>query len=95
MYRDNICGGEYTMQKIAIDEKLSPIEDFLKRKGYDTQCINMNSENVKNQNYDAFIVSGGDENILGIQDTVSKAPVINAAGLTPEQIDQKIKQKLS
>jgi len=38
------------------------------------------------------VVSGGDDNMMGIQTTMTKAPVINAQGLSPQEIVQKIRQ---
>jgi hypothetical protein len=73
------------MKKIAIDPSLSNIKEYLIKQGYIVENVNMN--NISNLgSYDAYIVSGLSENYLGIQDTSTKAPVIRASGMTPEDI---------
>ncbi|MGI5999108.1 MAG: YkuS family protein [Lutispora sp.] len=40
--------------------------------------------------YDAVVVSGTDINIMGIQDVVGKAKVIDASGMTPQDVYNEI-----
>ena len=40
--------------------------------------------------YDAVVVSGSDISIMGIQDAVGKAKIIDASGMTPEEIYNEI-----
>lgn len=81
-------------QKIAIEPNLTPIKDFLSSKGYSVDSINYGEGSVKfNKGYDAFIVTGMDTNFMGINDTDSKAVVINAKGLTAEQVYHELQTK--
>ncbi|MCX8129234.1 MAG: YkuS family protein [Clostridia bacterium] len=81
-------------QKIAIEPNLTPIKDFLSNKGYSVDSINFGEQIIKSdKNYDAFIVTGIDTNFMGISDTNSKAVVINAKGLTAEQVYHELQKK--
>ena len=42
---------------------------------------------------DAIVTAGYNTDMLGISDTETKAPVVNARGLTPEEIKIRIEQQ--
>lgn len=71
---------------VGVEPKLTPIRDFLVSKGYKVENIDFKNEEVYKSNIDAFVVTGMDTNFLGIQDTNTKAVVINADGMTPEEV---------
>ena len=50
-------------------------------------------ENVKDNKVDAVVLSGMNQNIMGIQDITTKAPVIDASGLSPEEVWNQIKSR--
>lgn len=82
-------------RKIAVERSLTPVRDLLSSKGYTVDSINMNNEFTKEmQKYDAIVVTGMNEDFLGIQDRNTKALVINAEGLTAEQIYGEIENRL-
>jgi galactitol-specific phosphotransferase system IIB component len=77
--------------KIAIEPTLTPIKDYLTDKGFTVECVNLNKQNTTNMNaYDAFVVSGMNANVMDIQQTQTKAIVINADGLTPEEVAKQL-----
>ncbi|EPR13838.1 YkuS family protein [Ruminiclostridium papyrosolvens] len=80
-------------QKIAIEPNLTPIKDYLTKKGYNVENMDYGQGATKN-NFDAIIVAGVETNIMGIQDTSSKAIVINADGMTEEQVYQELQSRL-
>lgn len=67
---------------IALDHGLTPVKNFLSEQG----CRIINIDQVKNQAVDAVILSGSHENLLGMQDVMTDAPVFSAEGMTPEEI---------
>jgi hypothetical protein len=82
------------MMKIAIEHDLTPVKYYLSTKGYDVECIDFNGQpSSKLQNYDAIVVTGLNSNVLGIQDTKTSALVINADGMTPEQVAQELESQ--
>ena len=40
--------------------------------------------------FDAVIVKGEDQNVMGIQDTITNTTIINANGMTPENVKTEI-----
>lgn len=82
-------------KKIAIEPALSNVKDYLLSMGYKVESIDVNKEAGSLRGYDAIVVNGLSTNFLGISNTRAKAAVINADGLTPEQVAQQIDQKLS
>ncbi|HHX73366.1 MAG TPA: YkuS family protein [Firmicutes bacterium] len=69
------------MQKIiAVEESLTPIRKYLENKGY--QVVGLHS----GREADAMVISGGDENMLGMQTVVHNVPVIDARGMRPEDV---------
>lgn len=72
---------------IAVEPALSGVREMLQGQGYRV----VSSDNL-DQNIMAVVVSGMDNNLMNIQNTVLKAPVIDATGKTPDQILARIRQ---
>ncbi|PWK16596.1 YkuS family protein [Tumebacillus permanentifrigoris] len=79
-----------TNKKVAIEQNLSTVKDYLSQEGY--QCVNLDNQNQNDQGLEAIIISGADNNVMGVSNAASLAPVINAHGLTPEDISKRLKQ---
>ncbi|HWR43781.1 YkuS family protein [Sporomusa sp.] len=71
-------------KKVAVEDNLSTIKQALEKRGY-TVVSPKSKESVM-----ACVVMGMDNNLMDIQSTVTKAPVIDAAGMTPEQVVTRI-----
>lgn len=88
---DTIKRGDEMKGKIAVEQNLTPVKDYLTGKGYEVDCIRISDENTaKLAKYDAIVVNGLSNNMLGVQDTMTSAVVINASGMTPEEIGKEI-----
>jgi hypothetical protein len=74
--------------KIAIEPALSMVKNYLTSQGFDVQNISSNNLNE----FDAIVVTGLNTNLSEFQDTGTKAVVINADGLTPAQVEQRINE---
>ncbi|MCD2345673.1 YkuS family protein [Clostridium guangxiense] len=83
------------MKKIGVEEGLSNIASYLKTEGYSVETLGPDIEgNVcKCKNLDAIITSDRNTDMMGISDTSTKIPVINASGLTQEEVKNMIQQK--
>ncbi|EOD01664.1 hypothetical protein L21TH_0270 [Caldisalinibacter kiritimatiensis] len=79
-------------KRVAIEDSLKNVRDFLQREGYQVSSLEQNKNNL--DNYDAVIVSGQDENFMGMRDTLTKASVIDATGKTPMQVYDQLKRDL-
>jgi hypothetical protein len=83
-------GGESLQQaKIAVDDNLTPVRSLLEQEGYQVVPISdLNSA-------DCVVVTGGADNIMGIQTTSTKATIVAAPGMTAEEIVAQVKERLS
>jgi galactitol-specific phosphotransferase system IIB component len=87
MWRWNIM-----REKIAIEKNLTPIKKFLTHKGYSVESIDFNTEYTNRmEKYDAIVVTGMNDDFMGIRDINTRAVVIDASGMTPEQIYHELK----
>lgn len=78
--------------KVGIESNLSNVKKYLEENNINVKEFDskkMGSSWTMNR-YDAVVVSGSDINIMGIQDAVGKAKVIDASGMTPEEIYNEI-----
>lgn len=78
-------------KKIAVEQSLSNISEALREKGYTVVDLKSASDA---ENCSLCVVSGIDSNVMGMQDTVTSAPVIEASGLTADEVCQHVEQKL-
>ncbi|WMW41852.1 MULTISPECIES: YkuS family protein [Bacillus] len=78
-------------KKIGIEQSLSDVEAALKEKGYD---VVMMKSPADAQGCDCFVVTGLDNNVQGIADTVTQAPVITASGMTAEEICSEVESRI-
>lgn len=80
------------MKKIGIEKGMSDVENYLKNEGYSVQVVD--EETRKNPSsldkFDAVVTTGLNTNAAGYFDTSTKVPMINADGLTPEEIKSAI-----
>lgn len=75
------------MTKIGVEQSLSDIQQALREKGYDVVDLQNKSDA---QSCDYCVVTGLDSNVMGIQDTSTQASVIDASGLTSDEVCQRI-----
>jgi 5,10-methylene-tetrahydrofolate dehydrogenase/methenyl tetrahydrofolate cyclohydrolase len=80
------------MKKVAVQKGLNPIKDYLSEEGYTVKEFDNRKKNAGNflNRYDAVVVTGENQNIMGTQDSISKAPIINATGMTVEEVKKRI-----
>jgi len=76
------------MKKVAVEPGLKNLHEVIQESGY--QVVDPRKE----KQADAFVVSGVKNNLMGMQDTDTKAPVINASGRTPEEIVSSLREKI-
>lgn len=77
------------MAKIGVEHQLQNVQQALREKGYDV--VNLSKEADVN-GCDCCVISGLDSNVMGIQNTVISGPVIEASGLSAEEVCQKVEQ---
>ncbi|MCX7884878.1 MAG: YkuS family protein [Caloramator sp.] len=75
-------------KKVAVEQNLDNVKEYLEERGIKTEQFSgsqfLNASKISK--YDAIIVSGSNKDLLGMQDTQTKIPVIDATGMTPQEI---------
>ncbi len=69
-----------TKRKVVVHGYLGSVREMLQEKGYEILPLEQMTE------ADAVVVSGGDDNMMGIETTLTEAPVIQALGMTPDEV---------
>lgn len=84
------------MKNIAVQKGLQPVIDHLADAGYKVFEFDLRQKGNKDflDGFDAVVMTGIDDNIMGIQDTISNVPFIEASGMTPFEVERSLKQKL-
>lgn len=82
--------------RIGIDPNLTPVKEYLENKGYIVESINFREDfpRYSFNNYDAFVITGLNKDFMGILNTGTQAVVIDATGLTPDQVYRKVQMRL-
>jgi len=80
------------MTKIAVEQGLRPFRQALKEAGFMVVEITKPDE-IDTLAPHAVVVSGMDADFMGIQDA-REAPVITAAGRTPEEVVNQVRRSL-
>lgn len=76
------------MKSIGIQKGLNTVKDYLQNSGYQTYEVDTTNKNNTTtlKSFDALIVTGMDDNEMGYDNTSTKIPVVNANGMTPEDV---------
>lgn len=79
------------LARIAVEEGLSQVRQALREQGHD--ITNLNEDTLKQ--CDCCVISGMDQNMMGMEDALTKAPVISADGLSAGEVARKVREKLN
>ncbi len=79
------------MAKIGVEQSLTAVQEALQSRGYDV--VQLKQENDA-QGCDCCVITGQDQNVMGIQNIVTNGSVINAHGLTAEEVCEQVEKKL-
>lgn len=84
------------MQMIGVEKNLTNVIDYLTESGYRIHEFDTGQKNAKDfiDGFDAVVISGINDNIMGIKDSTSKASIIDARGMTPEEIKYQIEKRI-
>ncbi|KAB3529090.1 YkuS family protein [Alkaliphilus serpentinus] len=77
---------------MGVEGSLTNVRDYLQQKGFKVEALGSNNNLNK---YAAIVITGQDSNMMGIEDTYTKAPIIDARGQTAEAIHDEIRRRLS
>jgi hypothetical protein len=76
------------MAKVAVENGLSDVKDALQSNGYEVVSIDQVGEAA------CAVITGEDHNMMGMANTQTKASVIQADGLSANEIVDQVKQRI-
>ncbi|MDD3225581.1 MAG: YkuS family protein [Clostridium sp.] len=76
--------------KIAIESNLGHVKDYLQDK--DCEVSTLKDYDINLNDFDAIVVTGQNDNLMGIEDTLTNTVVIDASGMTPQEIYHEIQR---
>lgn len=79
------------MAKVGVEQSLTNVQQALREKGYDVVELKQESDA---QNCDCCVVTGLDSNVMGMHDTVTKASVIDANGMSADEVCREVESRL-
>ncbi|TLS37713.1 YkuS family protein [Pseudalkalibacillus caeni] len=79
------------MPRIGVEESLSDVVQALQDKGYDVVALRQEQDA---NGCDCCVITGQDQDIMGISDVATKGPVISAQGMTADEICQQVESRL-
>ena len=85
------------MKKIGVEKGLDNVAEFLTNEGYSVQMLSESiDDNIsKLDGLDAIVAAGYNTNMLGYSDTETRAPVVNARGLSPQEVKDMLDRQTS
>ena len=79
------------MPKVGVEQSLTAVQEALQQKGYDVVQLS-NEDDAKG--CDCCVITGIDNNVMGIANSVTAGSVIEASGLSADEICQQVESKL-
>ena len=76
--------------RIAVADGLRPVRECLRAAGFEV----VSTSGGIPEDVQAIVLSGLDDNLLGRQDVVRRVPIVNADGMTPEQVAGEVHRRL-
>lgn len=82
----------YLSKRVAVSYELGQIRSLLRERGYEVVDLEIGAEALGK--VDAVVVSGLSENLLGMEDRLTEAPVIDARGRQAEEVLWDLEKRL-
>lgn len=75
------------MAKIGVEAGLTDVQQSLQEMGHEVVQLHQESDA---QGCDCCVITGQDQNVMGISNTVTQGSVIQASGLTANEICEQV-----
>lgn len=79
-------------QTVYIEPGLGPVKEYLSQHGCTVKEVK--NGQAPSENARCMVVTGADNNLMGMQDVVVQIPIVNADGLTPEEVYERVQRYL-
>ncbi|WP_226666172.1 YkuS family protein [Metabacillus litoralis] len=80
------------MPKIGVEQSLSDVTAALQEKGYEVVQLNNESDA---KGCDCCVITGQDQNVMGISNAVTAGSVIQATGLSANEVCEQVESKIN
>lgn len=83
------------MRRIGLEKGLGDLADYLSREGYTVETLDESIVNntSKFEGLDVIVTADHNTDMMGYGDTKTNIPIVNASGLTPQEVKRMIEQK--
>ncbi|HET7657211.1 MAG TPA: YkuS family protein [Bacillales bacterium] len=79
------------MAKIGVEQSLTDVSQALSEKGYEVITLKTEQDAI---GCDCCVISGQDENVMGIQDPVIEGPVIDVRGMSADEVCREVDERI-
>lgn len=80
-----------TNYRVAVEEGLNNVGEYLQNQGCKVVSLDQNQP----QDCNCVVISGMDKDLMGMEDTIGSIQVINAQGLTPNEVYQAVQRGMN
>ncbi len=83
------------MHRIGVERSISYLGEGLEKRGYEVVALDpVNASEAELTRCDAVVISGQDQNFMGMEDLKTTVPVISASGRKPSELYQEIENRI-
>jgi hypothetical protein len=80
-------------RRVAIESSLDNMRDYLAEKGYEVVQLDPHTQTgIELKNCDAVLISGMDDNLMGMTTIKTESPVIDVKGMSPSEVLNRLEQ---
>ncbi|WBW97491.1 YkuS family protein [Oceanirhabdus sp. W0125-5] len=85
------------MKKVAVQKGLGPIKNHLENEGFKVKEFDNRKKSAKNylNKFDAVVITGESKDFMGIETTLTNASVINADGMSAEDVKNELDKQMT
>ncbi|MCM1992023.1 YkuS family protein [Oceanirhabdus seepicola] len=85
------------MKKVAVQKGLGPIKNHLENEGFKVKEFDNRKKSAKNylDKFDAVVITGESKDVMGIEDTLTNASIINADGMSAEDVKNELDREMT
>lgn len=89
------------MKQVAVEPALNNVKEYLESQGL--SCVEASAQSGASTTsatasagaIGCYVVTGADQNLMGMENVVANVPVINADGMSPQQVYDRVKKYMS
>jgi hypothetical protein len=83
-------GVNIQMARVAVEGNMQDVKSALQNSGH--EVVTMDEQSVNN--CQCCVITGQDKNVMGMADRATQASVINAEGMTAEEVVAQVNQRV-